>query len=71
MKLVIYPLLHRKSQLAMKRVKTYGGKRYSYSPRAQLLRRLSKELGMSLEAVREQIERERAFLIQYPGYFLK
>ncbi len=48
----------------MKRVKQNYGRPYYYEPNGRLLKRLSKETGMTLTEVREQILKERQYLIQ-------
>jgi hypothetical protein len=63
MNLVIYPLLGTTSRRAMVREKSRFGRPYVYSPRGNLLDRLSAETGMTKNAVLRQIARERQQLI--------
>jgi len=67
MELKIYPLLSLKSQKALIRTKrTYRnrwGHPYDYEPNGQLLTRLSAQLQMSKEQVREQLLKERKYLL--------
>jgi hypothetical protein len=67
--LIIYPVLGQGSKRAIKRVKKRFGRFYFYTPQDRLVKRLSQELGMSEDKVREQIERERVYLIQYRKYY--
>lgn len=69
MDLIIYPRLGKKSQKAMRRKRKAFGNPYFYEPRRNLVYRLSKELNMTMDAVRERIAKERAFLLKYPQYF--
>jgi energy-converting hydrogenase A subunit M len=69
MELIIYPLLARKSQKAMRRTRKKFGHSYFYEPRRNLVYRLSKELNLSLDEVRLRISEERAFILKYPQYF--
>jgi len=47
----IYKSLSTCSRRAIKRKKTRGGKSYYYNPRGDLLERLSRDFGLSIEAV--------------------
>lgn len=69
MELKIYPRLNKKSKNAIKRKLCSWGRNYQYNPRPHLVRRLSQELGLTEEQVREQIQKERKFLLQYRGYY--
>lgn len=69
MELKVYPRLNRKSKMAMRRKKWRFKSEYQYRPRAHLIRRLTQELGKSEDWVRNQINAERAFLLQYPQYY--
>ena len=69
MKLIIYPLLNLRSQRAILRVRKRWGHYYSYTPRQILINRLCAELGWSEKAIREQIQKERTFLIENHKYF--
>jgi len=70
MDLIIYPRLNTRSKRAIKREKKKWGHYYHYEPRVTLIQRLCSELGWSEEQVREQIRKERRFLIQNKQYFL-
>lgn len=48
----------------MTKTRTRYGKRYRYEPKGTLLVRISQQTGMSISAVREQVIKERIFLIQ-------
>ena len=65
MELKYFNLLSAKSQKAM--LRTYKakswGKTYYYEPRGILLKRLSQETGVSMEEVRNQIIKERRYLL--------
>jgi hypothetical protein len=63
MNIIIYPLLGTTSRRAMLREKSRFGRPYVYSPRGNLLERLSAETGMPKNAVLRQIARERQQLI--------
>ena len=69
MNLVIYPLLNTCSKRAIKRRKKKWGHWYQYEPRAILVQRLCAELGWSEEQVREQIRKEREFLLENKQYY--
>lgn len=69
MNLKIYPRLCKESKNAIKRKLWRWGNPYEYVPRANLVKRLSQELGMTEEQIKEQIKEEREFLLQYPGYY--
>lgn len=47
----------------MLRTQTKYGKPYEYNPRANVVKRLMKELGMTYTEVLDQIQKERAYLI--------
>jgi hypothetical protein len=66
MRLKAFPLLRRRSQLPMLRTKTKWGKEYHYSPRGNLLVRVSKQLGISIEDAYHQIITEREYLLSHP-----
>lgn len=63
MKIIIYPRLGTCSRRAFLRTTTRYGRPYYYSPRGDLLVRLSQELGMTKAEVAEQLLQEREFLI--------
>lgn len=69
MNLICYPLLQKNSKLAIRRKKWRWGRNYFYNPRIDLLERLAYQLGWTEEQVREQLMREREFLLKYPQYF--
>ncbi len=69
MDLKIYPRLGRKSKLCMVRRRWRFKDEYEYHPRSHLVRRLTQEMGHTEEWVRNQIAKEREFLLQYPQYF--
>ena len=64
MKLVIFPLLCTRSRRAIRRTKGKFGHVYSYTPRADLVIRLSTKLGMTREDVLDQIQKEREYIIK-------
>lgn len=69
MKLIIYPLLNTRSKRAICRVNKKYGHQYIYNPKYILLSRLSQQLNMSIEEVREQIQKEREFIIKNQHYY--
>jgi cytochrome c-type biogenesis protein CcmH/NrfG len=69
MELVVYPLLKKESQRAMRRTKRRYGHPYYYTPQARLVRRLANQLGKTEDEIKEQIALERKFLLQYKQYF--
>lgn len=69
MDLICYGLMGSKSRKALGRPYGKFGHRYKYRPRNALLERLSKELGWSKESVRQQLYRERAFLLEVKREF--
>lgn len=64
MDLIAYFRLSTCSKRAISRKKTRFGRPYQYVPRGRLLIRLSRELGMTKEAVYQQLMRERAYLLK-------
>jgi hypothetical protein len=64
MELLLYERLSTRSRRALLRAKKQFGKTYHYSPRSDLLDRLSQETGMSIEQVYQQLKRERAYLLR-------
>lgn len=64
MELICYPLMSTCSRRALKRKNAKFGHRYHYNPRGNLLERLSRELGMTTDAIHAQLMRERAYLIK-------
>lgn len=69
MRLVIYPFLNLRSKRAMTRIQRKYGHYYSYQPRDILVSRLSQELSMTKEQIREQIRKERNFIIDNQQYY--
>lgn len=63
MKLIIYPLLSTRSRRAIVKTNKKWGWLYQYNPRQILIDRLILELGWTETQVREQIYKERKFLI--------
>ncbi len=66
MELLCYPKMCRESKLCMTRERWRYGKKYYYRPRSHLLNRLAKELNMTKEQVRDQIAKEKAYLLKNP-----
>ena len=63
MNLTLYPRLSTRSKKALTRKNGYWGKPYIYRPRGQLLERLARETGMTINQVQSQLEKERLYLI--------
>lgn len=63
MELKAYYRLSTRSRRAIAKTKGRFGRPYHYSPRGNLLTRLSRELGMSREAVYSLLMKEREFLL--------
>ncbi len=68
-KLVLYPLLSQRSRTAIKRVWKRWGHAYEYRPRRDLVTRLSHQTGLNQTQVREQLERERQFILRHREYY--
>ena len=68
MDLPIYNRLNTRSKRAMRRVRKRWGHPYQYNPRNVLIQRLSSELGLTEQEIREQIAKEREFLTRYRQY---
>ena len=64
MKLICYPLLQTTSRRALRREKTKWGRTYWYTPRADLLERLSHQTGMSKTQVFNQLMKERMYFLR-------
>lgn len=62
MKLVIFPLLNKRSKTAIERVRKKFGHPYYYKPKQILINRLMQELSMSEDEVLEQLRKEREYL---------
>lgn len=69
MRLICYPLMSTCSQRAMKRKKWKWGLNYTYIPKQPLVKRLARQLNMTEEEVRNQIAKERAYILQYSQYY--
>ena len=69
MNLKIFNLLSPESQKAMLRNSTVRGwnKHYYYEPRGNLLKRLSQETGLTMTEVRNQLIKEREYLLKFNG----
>lgn len=63
MMLICYPKLSTRSRRALLRTKGRFGKRYCYSPRGDLLYRLSIELNLTVNQVYDQLMAERKYLL--------
>lgn len=63
MNLILYPKLSTCSRRAIRKTKTSFGRTYFYKPKGNLLNRLSKETGLDIEAVYNQLMKERAYLV--------
>lgn len=61
---IAYARMGTTSRRALVRTKKRLGQPYEYRPRITLLNRLSDELGMSVEQVADQIQRERQWFIE-------
>lgn len=70
MEIVLYHKLSTRSKRALTKTnykysKSHpGGQPYVYNPRGQLLRRLSRETGKTLDEVREQLLAEREYILR-------
>jgi len=64
MELKLYPMLGTDSKRALVRRFKKFGHPYHYSPRGDLLERLSRQTGMTMEQVYNQLHRERLFLLK-------
>lgn len=64
MKLELYFHLGTTSRRAFKRVSKSFNRPYNYNPRGDLLLRLSRETGLSVEQVYKQLQKERIFYLQ-------
>ena len=63
MEIILYSRLSTRSKRALLKTKKSFGKTYYYSPRGNLLQRLSQETGMSPEQVASQLVKERDYLL--------
>jgi len=64
MNLRAYYLLSTRSRRAIAKTKNRFGQAYHYSPRGTLLNRLSRELGLSREAVYSLLMQERDHILK-------
>lgn len=69
MELICYPLLSRESKLAISRKKKSWGHNYHYNPQNRLVMRLAKQLNKTPEQIREQLQKEREFILKYGRYY--
>lgn len=67
MELVLWYKLGTRSRRAMLRVKKKWGHAYHYSPRSDLLQRLSQESHLTIEEVVVQLNKERDYLLRQLG----
>jgi hypothetical protein len=65
----LYNLLQGKTQKRLARRKWRLGKPFQYKPNANLVRRLSKQLNISKDAVLDQLDDLRDYLLKYPQYY--
>jgi hypothetical protein len=64
MDLICYFLLGTKSRRLMKKRSSRWGQKYHYQPREQLVKRLAFELKTTESYIREQLAKERLFILQ-------
>jgi hypothetical protein len=64
MQLRAYYLLSTRSRRAIAKTKGRFGRPYLYSPRGNLLMRLSRELGLSRDAVYSLLMQEREYILK-------
>lgn len=69
MNLVCYPLMNLRSKRAILRTRKRWGHPVGYNPRRVLVERLASELNLSTEAVLDQLQKEREFLLEHIRYF--
>lgn len=67
MNLILYPLLQTKSRKALLKTSKRFGHSYHYNPRGDLLERLSRQTGMTVEQVHDQLCKERLHLLKELG----
>lgn len=65
--IILYPKLSTRSKKAMCKLKKRYGRSYHYKPRGQLLERLAKETGLTIDQVHDQLLRERAVILKLKG----
>jgi hypothetical protein len=68
--LTLYHRLNLRSKRAILKTKKRWGHPYRYQPKQILLSRLSQETGMSEEQVKQQLLKEREWLLAHKQYFL-
>lgn len=64
MAILLYPRLSTCSKRALMKTRKQWGHPYHYSPRSNLLQRLSDETGMTIEQVYHQLQAERIELLR-------
>lgn len=64
MKLILYRQLSKGSKKKFLRVKEGQDTFHEYRPRIDLLRRLSRDNNMTIDAIRQQLNKERAYMIE-------
>lgn len=69
MKLICYPRMHTTAKRAILRTRKRWGHPVRYNPRRVLVERLASELNLSSEAVLDQLQKEREFLLEHIRYF--
>lgn len=69
MKLICYPLLNVRSQKCMVRKKWKWGWNYTYVPRKMLIERLARQLKLTEDDVRNQLAKERQWLLKHSQYY--
>jgi len=69
MNLVCYPLMNLRSKRAILRTRKRWGHPVRYNPRRVLVERLASELNLSSEAILDQLQKEREFLLEHIRYF--
>ncbi|MBD2465769.1 hypothetical protein H6G89_32795 [Oscillatoria sp. FACHB-1407] len=65
MELFLYHQLGTQSKRCMRRLKRPGGHPYTYNPKGNLLERLARDNGMSIEEVRNRLLLERKELLRH------
>lgn len=61
--------MHTTAKRAILRTRKRWGHPVRYNPRRVLVERLAKELNLSPEAVLDQLQKERKFLLEHIRYF--
>ena len=67
MDIILYPKLSTRSRRAFWRAGSYQKRPYGYNPRGDLIERLSRETGQDFSTTREQLLRERHYLLSKFG----